>query len=300
MKLPSQRYHNVKVIFQRPGDIVQGVLQGSLDFGISGLDMVQELGFGKIGSKMLILHEALGYGRCSLNLAVPNEAPSETMGELADWAKSLADERPLRIATKFPNLTKAFLDRHQIAPYTLTSVEGTLEIAPVLGYADMIADLVSSGITLRDNQLRPLNDGVILNAQACLIANKDALKNRPGALELARTLLEYMEAHLRAEESYIITANIRGDSPEAIADAMFDKPNIGGLQGPTISRVVASAQLPKDETWFAVNIVVHKANLVDAIAEIRSIGGSGVIVAPCTYIFEEVPVRYQTLLEALD
>ncbi len=290
---------NVKVIFQRPGDIVQGVRQGSLDFGISGLDMVKELAFGEIGSKILILHEALGFGDCSLNLAVPNAAPAQTMAELASWANTLSSTRPLRIATKFPNLTKAFLDEHQIAPYKLTTVEGTLEIAPVLGYADMIADLVSTGITLRDNQLRPLNDGEILYSQACLIANKNALQNRPGALELARTLLEYMEAHLRAANSYIITANIRGDSPQAIADAMYGKPHIGGLQGPTISQVVASSQIPNDETWFAINIVVNKSSLVDAIAELRSIGGSGVIVSPCTYIFEEVPTRYKTLLEAL-
>lgn len=289
----------VKVIFQRPGDIVQGVRQGSLDFGVSGLDMVHELAFGEIDSKVVILHEALGFGPCSLNLAVPNSAPATNMAELAEWSSGFSEERPLRIATKFPKLTQAFLEKHTIKSYKLTSVEGTLEIAPVLGYADMIADLVSTGITLRDNQLRPLTDGTILNSQACLIANVNTLKTRPEALELCRTLLEYMEAHLRAEESYIITANMRGDSPEMIADRMFDKPHIGGLQGPTVSRVVASSNLPQDETWFAVNIVVGKKSLVHAIAELRSIGGSGVIVSPCTYIFEEVPVRYQKLLEIL-
>lgn len=291
----------MKIIFQRPGDIVQGVTEGTLDFGISGLDIVKEGAFGKIGFQILILHDALGFGGCTLNLAVPDAAPATNMAELAAWAAMCGEEkRPLRIATKFPNLTKAFLDKHQIAPYQLTSVEGTLEIAPVLGYADMIADLVSSGITLRDNHLRPLTDGTILSSQACLIANVSSLKQRDGALDLARVLIEYMEANLRAQESYIITANMRAESPESIADSMVGKTHIGGLQGPTVSRVVAASHLSKDENWFAVNIVVQKKNLVHAIAELRSIGGSGVIVSPCTYIFEEEPARYQVLLNALE
>lgn len=291
----------VRVIFQRPGDIVQGVRLGTLDFGISGLDIVREMAFGEIGSRILLLHDALGFGSCTLNLAVPDEAPAQTMMDLARWAASCAEEnRPLRIATKFPKLTRAFLDGHGIASYKLTAVEGTLEIAPVLGYADMIADLVSTGITLRDNHLRPLRDGTILHSQACLIANRASLKTRRGAIELARALIEYMEAHLRAQESYLITANMRADSPEAIADCMVGKKHIGGLQGPTISRVVSASHLSQDESWFAVNIVVQKKNLVEAIAELRSIGGSGVIVSPCTYIFEEEPARYSSMLAALN
>lgn len=290
----------VKVIFQRPSDIVHGVRQGGLDFGIAGLDLVHELAFGTINEKVIVLHDALAFGGCSLHLAVPEDVPVETMAELAAWSHKLAAEkRPLRIATKFPNLTGAFLDAHQIKKYKLSSFEGTLEIAPVLGYADMIADLVSTGITLRDNHLRPLRDGEILKSQAALIANQASLKNRPEALKLAHTLLEYMEAHLRAEGSFIITANVQGETPESIADLMFHKPHIGGLQGPTISQVVASPNLPEGERWFAINIVVAKNNLVDAIAELRSIGGSGVIVSPCTYIFEEEPARYKQLLAAL-
>jgi ATP phosphoribosyltransferase len=290
----------VKIIFQRPGDIVQGVRQGSLDFGISGLDIVKEMAHGEIGSRILILHEALGYGGCTLNLAVPDNTAVYTMSDLAQWAKQCQEAgQPLRIATKFPNITAEFLDQNQVQGYKLTSVEGTLEIAPVLGYADMIADLVSTGITLRDNHLRPLTDGTILYSQACLIANRQSLQMRDGALKLARALLEYMEAHLRAQESYIITANMRAETPESIADCMVDKKHIGGLQGPTISRVVAASHLPKDQKWFAVNIVVQKKALVEAIAELRSIGGSGVIVSPCTYIFEEEPKRYQALLNAL-
>ena len=286
----------VSVLFQRPSDIVVGVQQGTMDFGITGLDIVAEKAFGS--DSILALHDALGFGPCRLHMAVPEASPVTNMAEVVEWAEGLGENgRFLRVATKFPNLTGQFLDQHGVANYTLVSVEGTLEIAPAIGYADLISDLVSSGITLRDNHLRPLDDGQVLASQAALIANKQALQQRPEVLETARQLLEYIEAHLRAKESHIVTANIRGESPEAIAAAMFDQPHIGGLQGPTIARVVGREGLDNGLNWYAINIVVHKSELFAAIRELRAIGGSGVIVAPCTYIFEEEPVRYKAMLE---
>jgi ATP phosphoribosyltransferase len=286
----------VSVMFQRPSDIVVGVQQGTMDFGITGLDIVAEKAFGS--DSVLALHDALGFGPCRLHLAVPEASPVTSMADVAEWAALLGENgRSLRVATKYPNLTGQFLDRHGVSNYRLVSVEGTLEIAPAIGYADLISDLVSSGITLRDNHLRPLDDGQILASQAALIANKQSLQQRPEVLETARQLLEYIEAHLRAKESHIVTANIRGESPEAIAAAMFDQPHIGGLQGPTIARVVGREGLDNGLNWYAINIVVNKRDLFAAIRELRAIGGSGVIVAPCTYIFEEEPVRYKAMLE---
>jgi len=288
---------NLTVMFQRPGDIVIGVREGTVDFGITGYDILAEKGVGDNGRTPLILHDELGYGHCTLNLAVPEAQPIRTLDELAAWAKTLpADGRSLRVATKFPQVTGQFLAEHGVEPVKLVEVEGTLEIAPAIGFADLIADLVSSGITLRDNHLRPLSDGQILASQAVLIANKQTLQTRPEALDIARQMLEYIEAHLRAQGSYLVTANMRGDSPEAIAEAMQGRPYISGLQGPTVSRVVA----PGTETsWYAINIIVRQEHLFPAIAELRAIGGSGVIVTPCTYIFEEEPARYRAMLAAL-
>ncbi len=286
---------SVTVMFQRPGDIVAGVREGSIDFGISGWDIVAEKAFGS--DTVLPLHNTLGYGPCTLNLAVPEESSLQTMADLAKWAAELEQNgRMLRIATKFPNVTGEKLDKHNIAPYKLVGVEGTLEIAPAIGFADIIADLVSSGVTLRDNHLRPLSDGQILASQACLIANRNALQTRPEVLDIARQLLEYIEAHLRAKGSFQITANMRGDSPEAIANAMRDKKHIAGLQGPTISRVITH----NGDNWYAINIIVQKSDLFAAVSEIRTIGGSGVIVTPCAFIFEEEPARYRAMLDALD
>lgn len=283
----------VTVLFQRPGDIVTSVREGSVDFGLSGLDVIEERK-GNDGD-VLVLHEALGFGACALALAVPEYwSDVVDVASLRQAAASLS--RPLRIATKYPVLTGRFLDRNGIK-YTLISAEGTLETAPAIGYADMICDLVSSGQTLRDNRLRQLADGVIVTSQAALIANIHSLRENPQVLNVARYLLESFDAHLRAEGNLAIFANMRGKSPESIGEMIFAKTSIGGLQGPTISRVVVREQT---ENWFAVNVIVHRSELFKAVNELRAIGGSGVVVMPVTYIFEEEPPRYKAMLAALE
>jgi ATP phosphoribosyltransferase len=243
---------------------------------------------------LLILHDALGFGVCALTVAIPEGW--EDVRSVADLpARAASLGHPLRVATKYPNLAGRFLTERGVS-HTLISAEGTLETAPAIGYADLIADLVSSGQTLRDNRLRPLPDGLIQPSQAALIANKHSLRSNPQALATARVLLETIEAHLRASDNLAIFANMRGESPRAIADRIFAQQTIGGLQGPTISPVVVRGD---DPNWYAVHIVVHRDQLFQAVNELRSIGGSGVVVAPIAYIFEEEPPRHKAMLEAL-
>ena len=280
------------VLFQRPTDIVISVRNGSVDFGITGLDVLEE--HRGANGDILVLHEALGYGKCALALAVPENW--ETVQNLADLrARAASQPQPLRVASKFPELTSRFLAANGI-PFTIVGAEGTLEIAPAIGYADMIADLVSSGQTLRDNRLRPLDGGVIQPSQAVLIANHATLKNNPLALTVVRQLLEFIEARLRAKDNLSIFANMRGESPEAIAARMFTQQTIGGLNGPTISRIVVR---DGDPNWYDVHIIIHRSELFAAVTELRAIGGSGVVVTPVTYIFEEEPPRYKAMLAAL-
>jgi ATP phosphoribosyltransferase len=280
------------VLFQRPGDIVVSVRDGSVDLGITGMDVVDERQ-GDNGA-VLVLHDALNFGYCRLCLAVPEAwSTVRTMADLAAQAHALA--RPYRVATKFPRLTADFLARQDI-PFTLIPAEGTLEVAPAIGYADLIADLVSSGQTLRDNRLRLLDDGTILRSQAALIANRVALQSRPEVLTIAHRLLEFVEAHLRATDHAAVFANVRGASPQAIAQRMFAQETLGGLQGPTISPVIVRGGNPN---WHAVHIIVRRDKLFQAIAELRTIGGSGVVVTPVTYIFEEEPARYRAMMEAI-
>lgn len=286
------------VIFQRSGDVVTGVRDGSLDFGITGLDTLRERA-GPNG-EVVLLHDALGFGQCALTLAVPEDWSDVTsLADLARRGRAMAEAgTPLRVATKFPTLVGQFLDAAAIQPHRLIAADGALEAAPAIGYADLIADLVSSGTTLRDNRLRPLPDGIVLQSQACLIANRAVLRARPEVLAVAHELLEVIEAHLRAEAYHLLFANVRGESPSAIAERMAAQPELAGLQGPTISPVIVRGQ--PQQSWFAVNIIVRKDSLSAAIAALRRIGGSGVVVSPVTYVFEEEPARYRALLQALE
>jgi ATP phosphoribosyltransferase len=282
----------VTVILQRPNDIVVSVRDGSVDFGITGWDVYNEHR-GENGAT-LALHRQLGFGHCTLNAIVPENW--EQVAAMADLRRrQMQLDRPLRVATKFPLLTRQFFDRHDYPETRLITAEGTLEIAPMVGYADMIVDLISTGTTLRDNRLKPLEDGLILKSQACLIANRVRLKEDGKVLEVAKQLLEFIVAYLRAAENLAIFANMRGESPEAIAGKMFTQQVISGLQGPTISPVVTR----KGDSWYAVNLIVRKDQLARAISELREVGGSGVVVTPVTYIFEEEPQEYQDMLAAI-
>jgi ATP phosphoribosyltransferase len=281
------------VLFQRPGDIVVSVREGSVDFGVTGRDVVAERG-GTNGD-ILVIHPELGFGHCALHVIVPETWDDlNKMADLPGLASTLG--RPLRVATKFPNLCRAFFSGHGLPDVELIFAEGTLEIAPTIGYADLIVDLVSTGTTLRDNRLKTLGDGLVLQSQACLIANKKRLNTSPQALIIAKQLLEFIVAHLRALENVSIFANIRGDSAESIAGRMFTRSVIGGLQGPTLSPVITR----QGDKWFATNLIVRKDQLVQAIAELRQVGGSGVVVTPVTYIFEEEPLEITNMLAALD
>ena len=283
---------NLKVIFQRASDIVASVQDGSIDFGITGYDVVAESN--SIDQELVLVHDALGFGRCTLQLAVPEQWDQvNSFADLIEFSRTL--ERPLRIATKYKNLAIKFFSSSNL-DLQLVSSEGTVEIAPAIGYADMICDVVSSGLTLNDNRLRMIAGGKILDSQAVLIANKASLLNNPEALQIARILIEFFEAHLIAKDKLAIFANMRGETPQLIAQRIFESTTIQGLQGPTISPVIVKNE---EQNWYAVNIIVSKTEIYKAVSELRAIGGSGVIVVPVNYVFDEEPPRYRKLLETL-
>ena len=282
----------LEVIFQRPGDIVTSVRDGSVDFGITGRDIYLEKK--DPTNKTLELHNQLDFGKCTLNVIIPDDWPGiNSLQDLDAYQKSI--HRPLKVATKFPSLANTFFQTRTKIPIEIIQAEGALEIAPTVGYADMIVDLVSTGTTLRDNRLKKLPGGKILDSEACLIANFQQLKNNPDTLKMAIQLLEMIGAHLRGRKNLAVFANIRARSEEEISEKIFNKDVIGGLQGPTISRILA----PDANNFFAIHIVVKKEQLHKAIGELRDIGGSGVVVSPVNYIFEEEPPELIAMLTAL-
>jgi len=279
-----------QVLFQRARDIPRSVAAGDIDLGITGYDAVTET-LDENLNDIVVIHEALGYGVCELVVAVPNDwRDADTMAGLAARART---RDGLRAATKYENTARRFLASHGLAADVhITTSDGALEAAPTIGYADFIVDITSSGTTLRENNLKILADGVIMRSQATLIGNRRALQTRDNLIDTTHHLLELIEGYLRARGQYLVFANMRGESAEAIGMLIATQTDLGGLQGPTIAQVISK----EGNGWWAINIVVSSDRLYNAIRQIRAIGGSGVIATPAAYIFEERPARYLRLL----
>lgn len=289
---------DVEVLFQRTEDIVHKVAEGSADLGITGLDLVIENG--QDDPNLVVVMEDLGFRRCELVVAVPEGwLDITTVADLADLSIDLKRTgRTLRVATKFPNLTRDFLYQHGINYFSIVDAHGALEAAPVLGYADIITDLSETGVTLRDNRLRVLNGGIILRAQACLVASRRTFKHHPEKLEVARPIVELAEARLRTSQFRLITANVRGESPEAVARHVTSQVETAGRQGPTIASIFPKESSER-ERWFAVTIIVPADRLLTAVDHLRRGGSSGITVTSPDYVFDGDSRAFLHLVESV-
>jgi ATP phosphoribosyltransferase len=288
----------VQVLFQRASDIFAKVDEGSVDLGVTGYDLVREQQYED--DNVAVLMNALGFGQCALVVAVPEGwIDAASMVDLAQISADLrARGRELRVATKYPNLTRQFLYDHGINYFRLVESSGALEAAPQLGYADLIVDLTSSGVTLRENRLKMVAGGQIVASQACLIGNRRALQASAEKLELTRAMLELMEAQLRSRDFYSMTANIQADSAEAVARRVTAHPEVAGLRGPTIAPVYPKAGA--DEGWFAVTVVVDSKLLISAVDALRRSGASDITVLGVRYVFDSKSWSFEALRRRLN
>ncbi|HEY3118357.1 MAG TPA: ATP phosphoribosyltransferase, partial [Chloroflexota bacterium] len=272
----------VEVTFQRAGDIYDKVHEGSVDLGITGYDIVAE--DEREDDRVLVLLRELGYGRCALALAVPESwidvANVHDLAEVA--AERHAEALQFRVATKYANLTRQFLYDHGVSYFSIVPSEGALEAAPALGYAELIADLTSSGVTLRENRLKAVGGGTILPSEACLIANRVEIGKSPAKLEKTRRMLEAMEAYLRARSFMSLTANVHGDSVESVARQVTAHSEVSGMRGPTIARVYPKPP-HDDEDWFAVTVIVARDRLQEAVDALRHAGATDMTAQQLAY-----------------
>jgi ATP phosphoribosyltransferase len=285
-----------EVLFQRPEDIVHKVADGSADLGITGYDLVSEHAADEPNVHVVL--RDLGFRRCQLVLAVPDSwLDVTTIDDLAELSIEFKRSgRQLRIATKFPTLVSEHLYRNGVNYFALTAAHGALEAAPALGYADVIADLTETGVTLRDNHLRVIEGGIVLRAQACLIANVKSLASVPERLEQARTFVELCEARIRSRGYRVITANVSGQSPESVAQQIVSNIDLAGEAGPTVSQV-----FPKHaghERWFSVSIIVPSDRLLAAVDHLRTAGSSGITVSTPDYMFDTASAAFAELRAA--
>ncbi|KAJ6422353.1 hypothetical protein OIU85_003404 [Salix viminalis] len=291
---------NLEVWFQRPKDIVRKLLSGDLDLGIVGFDTFSEFGLGN--KDLIIVHDALGYGDCHLSIAIPKYGIFENINSLRELAQmpQWTSEKPLRVATGFNHLGPKFMKDNGFKHVTFSTADGALEAAPAMGIADAILDLVSSGTTLKENNLKEIEGGVVLESQAVLVARRKSLIQREDVRGIMKEILERFEAHLRAVDQFTVTANMRGSSPEEVAARVLSQSSLSGLQGPTVSPVFCKRDGKAAPDFYAIVICVPKKELYESVQQLREIGGSGVLISPLTYIFEEVTPRWQELLLKLE
>lgn len=290
---------NLEVWFQRPKDIVRKLISGDLDLGIVGLDTVKEYGQGS--EDLILVHDTLEYGDCRLSLAIPKYGIFENIDSLEELARmsQWTPERPLRVATGFTYLGPRFMEENGFNNVTFSTADGALEAAPAMGIADAIVDLVSSGTTLRENNLKEIEGGIILESQAVFVASKRSLIQRKGVLDITHEMIERLEAHLRAAGQFTVTANMRGRNAEEVAERVLSQTSLSGLQGPTVSPVFCKRDGKVAVEYYAIVICVPKKLLYKSVQQLRAIGGSGVLISPLTYIFDEETPRWRQLLSNL-
>ncbi|PKA39581.1 ATP phosphoribosyltransferase [Rhizobium sullae] len=180
-------WDDVEIAFLSASEISRELGNGTVDFGVTGEDLVRE-GLAEADKRVEICAR-LGFGRADVVVAVPEIwLDVDTMADLGDVAADFRARhgRRLAIATKYWRLTQQFFSsQHGIQLYRIVESLGATEGAPASGSADIIVDITTTGSTLRANHLRVLNDGVILRSEACLVrARKDSHANEPSVARI--------------------------------------------------------------------------------------------------------------------
>ena len=184
-----KNFKNSEVVFLHAREIIERLSDGSLDIGISGLDLLNE---SLPGIKNNVqIYKRLQFGFADLVVAIPKDwIDVQTIADLEEISFNFKDKNTgkIRIATKYPNLTNDFLTSKGVTQYKIVNSLGATEIYPFTNQSEIITDITSTGATLKANKLRILKDGLILKSSACLIVSKKSLKDKAKKLILSNFL----------------------------------------------------------------------------------------------------------------
>ena len=170
---------NIKIIYLHAREIIQRLGEGSLDFGFSGLDLLKESEI-NIQNKISV-SKKYNFGKAKLVVAIPDEwIDVQTIADLEEIAFEFKDKKKkrLRVATKYPNLTREFLFSKGVTQFKLVSSLGATEAYPFTESSEIITDITSTGETLKANNLRILKDGEILKSEACMMVSRSSAKKK--------------------------------------------------------------------------------------------------------------------------
>lgn len=245
-KLKAEAFNfPLEVFFLRDDDIPQYVEDGVADIGIVGENVIFEK------NKSINVVSKLSFGKCRLSIAIPKDQKYT----------SLKDLNGKRFATSYPNILSAYLLKNKIKA-EIQEISGSVEIAPGIGLAEAICDLVSSGSTLFTNGLKEID--VVLNSEAALIANKKLKKDQQVILN---KLLFRINAVRKAKKTKYILLNAPNRSLEKICKIL------PGMKSPTILPLA-------EKNWSSVHSVVEEDQFWEIIEKLKINGAQGILVVP--------------------
>ena len=250
----SARIENfpIDLMFVRDDDIPTFVSDGVCEFGIVGRNVLEEFAAGQAEPGFELV-APLGFGRCSLKIAAPERLDYQGPQSLAG----------ARIATSYPRLLRAYLDRNGVEA-KVVEMNGAVELAPRLGIASFVCDLVSTGATLEANGLRPVE--TVLDSEAVLIRTRKPLEGSKA--EAGEMLLRRIDGVLATQESKYIMLN----APEEALDRI--SAILPGAEAPTIIPLVGRPG------HFAVHAVCKESVFWETLQELKGAGASAILVMP--------------------
>lgn len=233
----------LEILFLRDDDIPEYVQDGIADLGIVGENVISETGVDVSFLQML------GFGKCTLKLAVQTHSTIETVADLN--GKS--------IATSYPVILKNFLDKNNISA-DIRTISGSVEIAPGLGLSDAIFDIVSTGGTLKSNGLKPFAE--VMKSEAVLIG-RNGIEAEPLVVEL----IQRIQSVLRAKETKYVVLNAESKNLEQILELL------PGVKSPTVVPLAENG-------WVAIHTVIPERDFWEKISLLKSAGAQGIVVMP--------------------
>jgi ATP phosphoribosyltransferase len=244
LKAPARNFP-MEVLYLRNGDIPQYLRDGVVDLAIIGENLIYEKG------KDLKVLEKLGFSKCRVSIAVPKEVTFNDIKEL----------NGKRIATSYPNTVNQFLEENGISA-ELHIINGSVEIAPNIGLADAICDIVSSGSTLFKNNLNEVVK--ILESQAVLVQSPNLSSEKRAVVN---KLLFRLGTVIRAKKSKYILLNAPNDKIDLISDIL------PVLKSPTVLPLAKKG-------WSSLHSVIDEASFWEVIDELKAAGAEDILVCP--------------------
>lgn len=242
----------IDLMFVRDDDIPTFVSDGVCEFGIVGRNVLDEFALGEAERRFEVVAQ-LGFGRCALKIAAPERLAYEGPQGLAG----------ARIATSYPRILQDFLDRNGVSA-TVVKMNGAVELAPRLGIATYVCDLVSTGATLEANGLRPVE--TVLESEAVLIRTLKPLPEDKA--DVADRLLSRIDGVLATQESKYIMLNAPEEALDEIASIL------PGADSPTIIPLVGRPG------HFAVHAVCQESVFWETLQKLKGAGASAILVMP--------------------